>query len=143
MENTKKEDIFNKLRSSGLRPTKQRVEIAKFLFEREKTFHFTVESLNKLLAKKTTTKFALATIYNTVHAFKKAGHLKEILIREGKNYFDTNTTSHHHFYDELNNELTDIENNKIELKKFPAPPKGKSIKDVNVIINIDNDNQNH
>ena len=58
-------------------------------------------------------------------------------------YFDTNTSSHHHFYDEINNELTDIENNKIELKKFPTPPKGKTIKDVNVIINIDNDNQKH
>ena len=69
--------------------------------------------------------------------------MKEILIKEGKNYFDTNTSSHHHFYDEENNQLTDIENNKIELKKFPTPPKGKSIKDVNVIINIDNDNQNH
>ena len=51
-KNVKKIDIFNKLRSSGLRPTKQRVEIAKYLFEREKTFHFTVESLNKLLEKK-------------------------------------------------------------------------------------------
>ena len=65
------------------------------------------------------------------------------LIKEGKNYFDTNVSSHHHFYDEENHELTDIENNKIELKKFPTPPKGKSIKDVNVIINIDNDNQKH
>ena len=55
----KKLDIYKKLRSSGLRPTKQRVEIAKFLFEREKTFHFTVESLDKLLAKKTSYKFAL------------------------------------------------------------------------------------
>ena len=69
--------------------------------------------------------------------------VKEILIKEGKNYFDTNTSSHHHFYDEVNNELTDIENSKIELKKFPSPPKGKSIKNVNVIINIDNDNQKH
>jgi Fur family iron response transcriptional regulator len=74
---------------------------------------------------------------------KKLVILKEILIKEGKNYFDTNTSSHHHFYDEVNNELTDIENNKIELKKFPSPPRGKSIKDVSVIINIDNDNQNH
>ena len=80
----KKIDIFNKLRSSGLRPTKQRVEIAKFLFEREKTFHFTVESLNKLLQKKTTFKFALATIYNTVHAFKDAGHLSEVEVKEKK-----------------------------------------------------------
>ena len=85
----------------------------------------------------------ITRIDNKSGEFKKAGHLKEILIKEGKNYFDTNTTLHHHFYDEINNELTDIENNKIELKKFPAPPKGKSIKNVNVIINIDNDNQKH
>ena len=75
----KKIDILKKLRSSGLRPTKQRVEIAKFLFEREKTFHFTVESLNKLLTKKSASKIALATIYNTVHAFKTAGHLPLLL----------------------------------------------------------------
>ena len=140
----KKKDLASKLRTSGLRPTKQRIKLAEFLFNREKTFHFTVENLDKAINKKNSEyKIALATIYNTVHAFKKAGHLKEILIKEGKNYFDTNTTSHHHFYDEINNELTDIENNKIELKKFPTPPKGKSIKDVNVIINIDNDNQKH
>ena len=140
----KKKDLASKLRTSGLRPTKQRIKLAEFLFNREKTFHFTVENLDKAMNKKNSEdKISLATIYNTVHAFKKAGHLKEILIKEGKNYFDTNTTSHHHFYDEINNELTDIENNKIELKKFPTPPKGKSIKDVNVIINIDNDNQKH
>ena len=140
----KKKDLASKLRTSGLRPTKQRIKLAEFLFDRDKTFHFTVENLNRAINKKNAeVKIALATIYNTVHAFKKAGHLKEILIKEGKNYFDTNTTSHHHFYDEINNELTDIENNKIELKKFPTPPKGKSIKDVNVIINIDNDNQKH
>ena len=81
-------------------------------------------------------------IKNLMYVFEN-DKIKEILIKEGKNYFDTNTTSHHHFYDEINNELTDIENNKIELKKFPTPPKGKSIKDVNVIINIDNDNQKH
>ena len=140
----KKKDLASKLRTSGLRPTKQRIKLAEFLFDRDKTFHFTVENLNRAINKKNAeVKIALATIYNTVHAFKKAGHLKEILIKEGKNYFDTNTSSHHHFYDEVNNELTDIENNKIELKKFPTPPKGKSIKNVNVIINIDNDNQKH
>ena len=140
----KKKDLASKLRTSGLRPTKQRVKLAEYLFDRSKTFHFTVEDLDRGINKKNSEdKISLATIYNTVHAFKKAGHLKEILIKEGKNYFDTNTSSHHHFYDEVNNELTDIENNKIELKKFPNPPKGKSIKDVNVIINIDNDNQKH
>ena len=140
----KKKDFASKLRSSGLRPTKQRLKLAELLFNREKTFHFNGENIDKAINKKNSEeKIALATIYNTIHAFKKAGHLKEIFIKEGKSYFDTNTTSHHHFYDEVNNELTDIENNKIELKKFPTPPKGKSIKDVNVIINIDNDNQKH
>ena len=140
----KKKDLADKLRSSGLRPTKQRIMLAEYLFIRDKTFHFTVENLDKAINKKNLVdKIALATIYNTVQAKKKAGHLKEILIKDGKNYFDTNTSAHHHFYDEQNNELIDIDNNKIELKKFPAPPKGKSIKNLNVIINIDNDNQNH
>ena len=140
----KKKDLADKLRSSGLRPTKQRLRLAEYLFNRSKTFHFTVENLDKVINKKgSDEKVALATIYNTVHAFKKAGHLKEILLKEGRSYFDTNTTSHHHFYDEENNELIDIEANNIELKKFPTPPKGKPIKNVNVIINIDNDTQNH
>jgi len=140
----KKKDLANKLRSSGLRPTKQRIRLADYLFNRDKTFHFTVEDLDKAINKKVfEEKIALATIYNTIHAFKKAGHLKEIFFKEGKNYFDTNTSFHHHFYNLENNELTDIDNNKIELKKIPSPPKGKSIKNVNVIINIDNDNQNH
>ena len=139
----KNTEFIDKLRSSGLRPTKQRLKICEVLFNREKTFHFTVENLDKAINKKNSDeKIALATIYNTVHAFKKAGHLKEILVK-GNNYFDTNTSVHHHFFDEINNELTDIDNSKIELKKFPAPPKGKFIKNVNVIINIDNDNQKH
>ena len=119
---SQKNKIANKLQSSKLRPTKQRKKIADFLFNREKTFHFTAEELNKIINKKDSSeKISLATIYNTIDAFKKAGHLKEILIKDGKNYFDTNTSSHHHFYDDVNNELTDIENNKIELKKFPTP----------------------
>ena len=136
----KKTNIFNKLRSTGLRPTRQRVEIAKFLFNREKTFHFTVESLEKTLAKKTTTKIALATIYNTVHAFKKAGHLNEVHLR-GKNnttYFDTNVSNHHHFYDSETSELIDINGSEIKFEKIPKAPNGKSIKNLEVIINLKN-----
>ena len=140
----KKKDLADKLRSSGLRPTKQRLRLAEYLFNRPKTFHFTVENLDKFINRKSMDeKVALATIYNTVHAFEKAGHLKEIFLKDGRRYFDTNTNSHHHFYDAVSNELIDIEENNIELKKFPTPPKGKSIKNVNVIINIDNDTQNH
>ena len=137
-KNVKKIDILNKLRSSGLRPTKQRVEIAKYLFEREKTFHFTVESLNKLLEKKTTSKFALATIYNTVHAFKDAGHLSEVEVRGNKTYFDTNVSNHHHFYDSETSELIDIDANEVVIQKIPKAPNGKKIKNVEVFINLKN-----
>ncbi len=134
----KKIDILKKLRTSGLRPTKQRVEIAKFLFEREKTFHFTVESLNKLLIKKLTSKIALATIYNTVHAFKAAGHLSEVEVRGNKSYFDTNVSNHHHFYDSETAELIDINANDIVIQKIPKAPNGKKIKNVEVFINLKN-----
>ena len=134
----KKIDILKKLRTSGLRPTKQRVEIAKFLFEREKTFHFTVESLNKLLTKKPASKIALATIYNTVHAFKAAGHLSEVEVRGNKTYFDTNVSNHHHFYDSDTSELIDIDANDIIIQKIPKAPNGKKIKNVEVFINLKN-----
>ena len=134
----KKIDILKKLRSSKLRPTKQRVEIAKFLFEREKTFHFTVESLNKLLIKKSTSKIALATIYNTDHAFKTAGHLSEVEVRGNKTYFDTNVSNHHHFYDSETAELIDIDANDIVIQKIPKAPNGKKIKNVEVFINLKN-----
>ena len=88
---------IEKLRSSGLRPTKQRILIAQNLFEREKTFHFTVETLNKEINKNGSEKVSLATVYNTVEAFTKAGHIKEILTSKSKSYFDTNIKSHHHF----------------------------------------------
>ena len=134
----KKIDILKKLRSSGLRPTKQRVEIARFLFEREKTFHFTVESLSKLLIKKSSSKIALATIYNTVHAFKAAGHLSEVEVKGNKTYFDTNVSNHHHFYDSETSELIDIDANDIIIQKIPKAPNGKKIKNVEVFINLKN-----
>lgn len=132
-----KNTIINKLRSSNLRPTRQRVTIAEYLFNREKTFHFTVEKLNKILNKKDTLeKISLATIYNTVSAFKKAGHLKEILTNNNTSYFDTNISSHHHFYDDQTNELTDINFHDVEVSKVPQAPKGKKIKEVEVIISL-------
>ncbi len=135
-----KSKIAEKLRSSGLRPTKQRVQIAKFLFDREKTFHFSVEELDKLINSKINgEKISLATFYNTVHAFKKAGHLKEILTSNNRSYFDTHTGAHHHFFDLDNNKLTDIDPTEIKIKNFPNAPKGKSIKDIDVVINIEND----
>ena len=125
-----------KLRSSNLRPTKQRLKICQFLFDREKTFHFTVETLNKKINKSGSTKVSLATIYNTVEAFTNAGYLKEILTSKNKSYYDTNIKSHHHFYDEGSKELTDIHYSQIKLSKVPVPPKGKKIKNLEVVIRI-------
>ena len=134
---TQNNEIVNKLRSSKLRPTKQRIRIAEFLFRREKTFHFTVEKLNKIINRKDNfEKISLATIYNTIDAFKKEGHLKEILTNNNKSYFDTNVDSHHHFYDDETNELMDINYNEIEVAKLPQAPKGKKITDIEVIISL-------
>ena len=135
------DNFTSKLRKSGLRPTKQRLKICEVLFTDEKTFHFTVNDLTKIIAEKLSEKISQATVYNTVHAFKKKGYLKEIFISAEKSYFDTNISSHHHFFDTKKNELIDIEADKIELKNIPIPPKGKSIKEIDIIINIENDSQ--
>ena len=133
-----KKEIINKLRSSDLRPTKQRILIAKKLFDRKKTFHFTAETLNQAVNKKGDIKISLATIYNTVEAFKKAGHIREILTNNSKSYYDTNIKSHHHFYDSESKKLTDIDYQDVILDKIPNPPKGKKIKDLEVVISLQN-----
>ena len=135
------DQYIDKLRKSGLRPTKQRIKICEALFNSEKTFHFTVNNLAKIMQKNFNEKISLATVYNTVHAFKKKGYLKEISLGNDKSYFDTNVSSHHHFFDVKTNELIDINSNEIELKNVPNPPKGKSIKDIDVVINVENDSQ--
>ena len=132
----------NKLRSSGLRPTKQRVMISKLLFGQKDTFHFTIENLSKLIRKNLNKKISLATIYNTINAFKKKGYLKEIPLEGNKTYFDTNTSSHHHFYDEDTEKLIDINSKKIYVSNIPVSPSGKSIKDVEVMVKIASDNHN-
>ena len=134
---TKDCNFIEQLREAGLRPTKQRVKICEILFNREKTFHFTVEKLNKILNKKENLeKISLATIYNTVSAFKKAGHLKEILTNNNTSYFDTNISSHHHFFDIDTNELEDINYNEIQVTKMPHATKGKKFKDLEVTISV-------
>ena len=107
-------NFIEKLREVGLRPTKQRVNMCEVLFNREKTFHFTIRDLVKLISEKMNQKISLATVYNTVHAFEKKGYLKEISIDSHRSYFDTNTSAHHHFFDEDTNELIDCDENDID-----------------------------
>ena len=130
------ENYIIKLRNSGLRPTKQRIKICEVLFSREKTFHFSINDLTKILKNQHNIKISIATVYNTVHAFRKKGYLKEINIENDMSYFDTNTSSHHHFYDQQTKELTDIDSQEVELKKTPTPPNGKKIDDVEVTFKI-------
>ena len=135
--NQKTSNYITKLRNSKLRPTKERIKICEALFDRSETFHFTIRDLYNLLTNNFVQKISLATVYNTVHAFKNSGYLKQINIDSNNNYFDTNTSHHHHFFDETNNELIDLNNEdikKIELKKTIP---GKKIKSVEVLVKIE------
>ena len=129
-----------KLRSSGLRPTKQRIKICKFLFDRKKTFHFTISDLFKIFKKETSEKISLATIYNTVHSFKKKGYLKEISVNKDKSYFDTNTSDHHHFLDINTKELIDLKKNHVGKIRIKKNLPGKKITSIEVLVKIENSN---
>jgi len=132
--------FIEKLRSAGLRPTKQRIQICKVLFDRKDTFHFTITELIKILEKKIFKKISVATVYNTVNALKENAYLKEILVDSEKNYFDTNISNHHHFYNESTKELIDLHDNdvgKINIKKNLP---GKKIKSIEVLVKVANNN---
>ena len=135
-------NFIEKLREVGLRPTKQRVNMCEVLFNREKTFHFTINDLVKMLSEEMNQKISLATVYNTVHAIQKKGYLKEIAINSDKSYFDTNTSDHHHFYDEDTHELIDCDQNDIDSINIKNNITGKKINSVEVLIKVASDNQN-
>ena len=135
-------NFIKELREIGLRPTKQRVKICELLFLREKTFHFTINDLAKKISDEMNEKISLATVYNTVHAFQKKGHLKEIAINSDKTYYDTNTSVHHHFYDEDTHELIDCNQNDIDTVNVKNNITGKKINSVEILIKVASDNQN-
>ena len=132
-------DFVNKLRISGLRPTKQRLKICEVLFNTEKTFHFTVNDLSKIISEKLNQKISLATIYNTVHAFKKKGYLKEISMNSDKTYFDTNTSHHHHFFDSSTKKLIDLSDDQVEKIKINKALPGKKISSVEILVKVENE----
>ena len=131
-------EYIEKLRKSGLRPTKQRISICKLLFERKGTFHFTINDLNNSIKSITTEQISLATIYNTIHAFKNKGYLKEISVNNNKSYFDTNTSNHHHFFNESTNELIDLNDDDIGNLKIKKSIPGTKIKSLEVLVKIEN-----
>ena len=135
----KNSNFIEKLRETGLRPTKQRVKICEVLYKREKTFHFTINELVKKISEENNEKISLATVYNTVHAFKKKGYLKEIILNNDSTYFDTNTSHHHHFYDKTTKELTDLSDKDVEQIQINKILPGKKISSVEILVKVDNE----
>ena len=134
-------EFINKLRNSGLRPTKQRIKICEVLFNKETTFHFTINDLVKIIETEANEKISLATVYNTIHAFEKKGYLKEIPINSNQSYFDTNVTDHHHFYDISEKKLIDLDEVDVGPINIQKSIPGKKIKSVEVLVKLDTDNQ--
>ena len=128
---------IEKLRNSGLRPTKQRLQICEVLFDTDKTFHFTINDLSNKIKKKLNNKISLATVYNTVHAFEKKGYLKKIPINSKETYFDTNITDHHHFYDLKEEKLIDLENSDVGPINILKKIEGKKIKSIEVLVKLE------
>ncbi len=132
-------NFIEKLRETGLRPTKQRVKICEVLYKREKTFHFTINELVKKISEEKNEKISLATVYNTVHAFKKKGYLKEISLNNDSTYFDTNTSHHHHFYDNSTKELIDLKDEDVEKIQINKTLPGKKISSVEILVKVDDE----
>ncbi len=130
-------NYIEKLRNSGLRPTKQRLQICEVLFETKKTFHFTINDLAKKIKKQISNNISLATIYNTVHSFERKGYLKQIPINSNQTYFDTNVSDHHHFYDLKEERLIDLENCDVGPINIKKKINGKKIKSVEVLVKLE------
>lgn len=128
--------VLDKLRASGLRPTRQRLALAKLLFARGHC-HVTAESLFND-AKQARVDVSLATIYNALHDFTAKGLLREISLDSSSSYFDTNTGEHHHFYFEGTGELQDIPPDSVRIAHLPEAPGGSAISRVDVIIRVRN-----
>jgi Fur family transcriptional regulator, iron response regulator len=126
--------IAERLRISGLRPTRQRVALARILFG-EGDRHVCAESLHEdALAAKVPV--SLATIYNTLNQFKAAGLLREVAIEGDRSYYDTNTSNHFHFFNEEEGRLTDIAPGSLVFSGLPQVPEGKEIDRIDVIVRL-------
>ncbi len=129
-----KNDVSASLRAAGLRPTRQRQELAGLLFDAGDR-HVTAEVLHRE-AGVAGIRVSLATVYNTLHQFTEAGLLREVVVDSHRSYFDTNTGPHHHFYNTAEQVLTDIPGNHVVVTSLPEPPEGTKISEVDVVVRI-------
>ena len=123
-----------RLRHSGLRPTRQRVALADLIFAKGDR-HLTVEELHEE-AVMAGVPVSLATVYNTLHQFTEAGMIRVLAVESAKTYFDTNVSDHHHFFVEGQNEVLDIPVSNIQIDNLPEPPEGMEISHVDVVIRL-------
>ena len=126
--------VIARLKQAGLRPTRQRIALAKLLFEAENR-HVTAEELHGE-ARRASVSVSLATVYNSLHQFTDAGLMREVVVEAGKSYFDTNTGEHHHFFHEDTGALEDIPSDRINVSELPAAPDGTSVLRVDVIVRV-------
>ena len=126
--------VLDELKKANLRPTRQRLALAKLLLENEHR-HITAEELFDE-ARTHGIMVSLATVYNTLHQFTAAGLLREVVVDMGQSYFDTNTSHHHHFFDEATGRLSDIPDDQVEISRLPTPPNGQEIDRVEVIVRL-------
>jgi Fur family iron response transcriptional regulator len=131
--------VLARLRSVGLRPTRQRLALARLLLENGDR-HITAEQLHGE-AMGADIQVSLATVYNTLHQFTEAGLLREVVVEPGRSYFDTNTTDHHHFFCDADGRLQDIPGEEVMVSGFPLPPLGTEICRVDVIIRVRPENR--
>ena len=128
---------LGRLRAVGLRPTRQRIALARLLFEGSDR-HVTAEQL-RAEAESAAIRVSLATVYNTLHQFTSAGLLREVVVEPGRSYFDTNVDDHHHFFCETTGLLQDIPGESVAVGALPSPPPGTEISRVDVIIRVRRD----
>ena len=122
------------LKSTNLRPTQQRLALARLLLDGQHR-HLTAEQLHgEALA--ANVKVSLATVYNTLHQFTKAGLLRELVVEPGRSYFDTNTSDHHHFFNADRGELTDISGAELRVRSLPPTPNGAQISQIDIIVQV-------
>lgn len=126
--------LIERLKAAGLRPTRQRLALAKLLLEGGHR-HVTAEQLHGE-ARDADVGVSLATVYNTLHQFIGAGLLREVVVDAGRSYFDTNMAEHHHFYFEDSGQLMDVDGQAVELANLPSPPEGREISRVDVVIRV-------
>ena len=127
-------DLIDRLKLAGLRPTRQRLALARLLFARGDR-HTTAEQLHGE-AMEADVRVSLATVYNSLHQFTKAGLLREVVVEPGRSYFDTNVDNHHHFYFESSGQLQDIPSDQLHVRELPVPPEGTRIARVDVVVRV-------